>query len=80
MVLFGKSNQILDQDDIPIFSGNMSVIVPEHLVDFAGDDTKIGFGQAVFEGCESQVEAALVVGEMPGLHIIAGCVIEFDLI
>ena len=58
----------------------MSVVAPEHLVDFAGDNAQVGLRQAVFEGREGQVEATLVVGEMPGFHVIAGNVIEFDLL
>ena len=80
VMFFGKADQVVDQDDIARFGGDMTVVASEHLMDCAGDDPQVGLGQTVFERRKSQVEAALVVGEMPGLHIIAGCVIEFDLI
>ena len=52
----------------------------KHLVDFTGDNPEIGFGEAVFERRESQVEATLIVNEAPGFHIVAGYIVEFDLI
>jgi len=79
-MFFGKPDQFLDQNNVTSLRSNLSVVAPEHLVDFAGDDSEVGFGEAVFEGREGQVEAALVVAEMPRPHVIAGYIIEFDLI
>ena len=72
LMFFGKPDQVFDRDDIAFIGGDLPVVATEHLVDFAGDNAEIGLGETVFEGGESQVEAALVVAEAPGLHVIAG--------
>jgi hypothetical protein len=80
VVFLCKPNQILDQDDIAILGGNVSVIAPKHLVDFAIDEAETGLGQTLLERHEGQVKTILVVAEMPGFHVVAGNVIEFDLV
>jgi len=40
-MLFGKPDQVLDQDDIARIGGDLAVVAPEHLVDFAGDESPV---------------------------------------
>ena len=80
VMFFGKADQVVDQGDIARFGGDMTVVASEHLMDCAGDDPQVGLGQTVFERYKGQVEAALVVGEVPGVHVITGDVVEFDFI
>ncbi len=40
---------------------------------------RLVLSQTFFEGREGQVETILIVAEVPGFHVVAGDVIEFDL-
>lgn len=76
-MFLGEPNEITDFQPAPIIKDHMPVITSKHLVDFAEDDPQVRARGAVFEGGEGQVEAFLVIGEAPRLHVIAGLVIEF---
>src|SRR3990172_3610478 len=80
MMFFGKTDQVIDQDNITFICNYVAVITTEHLVDFAVDEAKAGLSETVFEGREGQVEATLVITEAPGFHVIARDIIEFDLV
>lgn len=79
-MLLGKTEQSLYFDPFAVIGDHKTVVVPEHLVHLAGDDRQAGGGGAVLEGGEGQVEAVFTIREVPGLHVIAGDVIELDLL
>ena len=80
MVFLGKANQVFDLDRLALISNERSVIPAKHLVHLAGNDAQVGLGQPVFKRGKHQVETVLLVGKFPGMHVIAGNVIEFDLL
>lgn len=75
-MLFGKANQVMDFQWLTIIQQYTPVISSKHLVNLAKDNPQVGLRGAIFEGDEGQVQAALVIREMPGLHIVAGAVIK----
>ena len=77
-MIFCETDQIADFEWSAIVKRHAPIIVPEHLMDFAEDDAQVCFGSAVFKGSKRQIKAAFVIGEMPGLHIIARLVIKAD--
>ncbi len=77
-MLLGKPDQVMDLQRAAVIQDDAAGIQPKHLVDFAEDDTQVRSCGAVLEGGESQLEPSLVIGEIPGFHIIAGFVIEAD--
>ena len=80
MVLFCKTHQVFDFDCLTLVSTHRATVAAEHLVHQAGNDAQVGFRQAVFEGCEHQLQPALCIGKRPRAHIIAGDIIKFDLL
>ena len=79
-MFFGKADKVVDFEWRAIVKDGMSIIASEHLMHFAEDDSQVRCGGAIFEGREGQVEAIFVVGEMPGVHIIAGLIAELDFV
>ena len=55
-MLFSKTNQIMDFQGLAIAQYYASVITLKHLVNFAEDDTQVGFSDAVFEWREGQIK------------------------
>lgn len=55
-MLFGKADQIMDFQGLAIAQYYASVITLKHLVNFAEDDTQVGFSGAVFEWREGQIK------------------------
>lgn len=75
-MLFSKANQVMDFQWLAVIQQYTPVISSKHLVNFAKDHPQVGLRGAIFEGCEGQLQSALVIREMPGLHIVAGTVIK----
>ncbi len=80
MVLFREANQVFDLQLCAVIENDVPVVTSEHLVHFARNDDQIRCRGAIFEGRKDEIETIFIVREMPGLHVIAGCVAEFNLV
>ena len=80
MVFFGKAGQIINFQQFIIICLDPPGIAPEHLVYFAEDQQQVGASQALFEGCEFDLQLSPGICEIPGSVIILFVIGKFDLV
>jgi len=64
MVFLGETDQIINDQGPSVTENHMPILAPEHLVDFAQDDSRIGERGTGFQWGKSETEAACLC-ELP---------------